>query len=119
LVGVRLQPTENRVTGTIPDGKAKTRGIAFGTHAAEHLIRLRAHDGRNAPSFFTRPPAPGVWRPTTPGTTMYDSGRELRRDVVDARVWLGIHFRFADTASSDLGVRLADWTADHDFQPVS
>jgi hypothetical protein len=50
----------------LPDGKAKTRGIAFGTRAAEHLIRLRAHDGRNAPILFTQPPAPGVWRPTPP-----------------------------------------------------
>jgi hypothetical protein len=51
----------------IPDGKAKTRGVAFGTRAAEHLIRLRANDGRNAPIQFTQPPAPGVWRPTPPG----------------------------------------------------
>ena len=50
----------------LPDGTAKTRGIAFGTRAADSLIRLRAHDGRNAPIFFTRPPAPGVWRPTPP-----------------------------------------------------
>src|SRR5262252_6489258 len=50
----------------IPDGTAKTQGIAFGTRAADSLIRLRAHDGRNAPIFFTRPPAPGVWRPTPP-----------------------------------------------------
>jgi hypothetical protein len=292
----------------IPGGRAKTRGIAFGTRAAEHLIRLRANDGRNAPIEFTRPPAPGVWRPTPPGllpmsapwlgfvapllvrsptqvgpprppaltsarytrdlnevkafgsaasasrtvaqtdtakffsgsalvqynaalanqvsvrhldivdaarmfaavdtsvadalisvwrakydyglwrpitainladtdgnpatvadpswvpllttppypdypsgynvvnatvthgledlfhtrqlrltlistavpgaTRFYDSGRVLRRDVVDARVWLGIHFRFADTASRDLGRRLTDWTLDHYFQPT-
>jgi hypothetical protein len=51
----------------IPDGRAKTRGIAFGVRAADHLIRLRAGDGRNAPIFFTQPPAPGVWRPTPPG----------------------------------------------------
>jgi hypothetical protein len=292
----------------IPDGKAKTRGIAFGTRAAEHLIRLRAHDGRNAPIEFTRPPAPGVWRPTPPGLLpmsapwlgfvtpllarsatqfappsppaltsarytrdfnevkalgsatstertpaqtdtarffsgsalvqynaalrdqvrvrdldivdaarmfaavdmsvadsiisvwhakyvygywrpitainladtdgnpatvadptwtpllvtppypdypsgynvvnatvsqgiedvfrtrhlrltlistavpgvqrFYDSGRTLRRDVVDARVWLGIHFRFADTAARDMGRRLAAWALDHYFQPV-
>ena len=51
----------------IPDGKAKARGIRFGTRAAEHLIRLRADDGRNAPIEFTQPPAPGVWRPTPPG----------------------------------------------------
>jgi hypothetical protein len=50
----------------LPDGTAKRRGIAFGTRAAENLIRLRAHDGRNAPIAFTQPPAPGVWRPTPP-----------------------------------------------------
>jgi hypothetical protein len=50
----------------IPDGKAKTQGIAFGTRAADSVIRLRAHDGRNAPIFFTQLPAPGVWRPTPP-----------------------------------------------------
>ena len=291
----------------IPDGKAKTRGIVFGTRAADSLIRLRAHDGRNAPILFTQPPAPGVWRPTlpafapmvtpwmgfvtpllvrsstqfappppprltsarytrdfnevkafgsatstarTPAQTdtalffssnplvmfnaglrdqvtlrhldivdaarrfaatdmsiadaiisvwhakyvdgtwrpitainladtdnnpatdpdpswvplfptpaypeypsgyngfvasasralenvlhtrhlqltltstasplprQYDSGRALRQDVVNARMWLGIHFRFGDTTARDLGVRLADWTLDHDFQPV-
>ena len=50
----------------ISDGTAKTRGIAFGTGAADSLIRLRAHDGRNAPIVFAQPPAPGVWRPTPP-----------------------------------------------------
>jgi hypothetical protein len=50
----------------IPDGKAKTRGIAFGTLAANTLIAMRTNDGRNAPVFFTQTPAPGVWRPTPP-----------------------------------------------------
>ena len=50
----------------IPDGGPKTRGITFGTRAADNLIRLRADDGRNAPILFTQPPAPGVWRPTPP-----------------------------------------------------
>src|SRR5215470_2862693 len=53
--------------GQIPDGTAKMQGIAFGTRAADSLIRLRAHDGRNAPIFFAQPSAPGVWRPTPPG----------------------------------------------------
>ena len=47
-------------------GKAKAQGIAFGTRAADSLIRLRAYDGRNASILFTKPPAPGVWRPTPP-----------------------------------------------------
>jgi hypothetical protein len=50
----------------LPDGGAKTRGIAFGTRAADNLIQLRANDGRNAPILLTQPPAPGVWRPTPP-----------------------------------------------------
>jgi hypothetical protein len=36
---------------------------------------------------------------------------------VDARVWLGIHFRFADTAGVDMGQRVADWAIDHYFGP--
>jgi hypothetical protein len=48
----------------------------------------------------------------------YDSGDVLRQDVVNARMWLGIHFRYGDTAAGDLGVRLADWTLDHYFQRV-
>ena len=50
----------------LPDGKAKTRGIAFGTRAADNPIRLRANDGRNVPILFTQAPAPGIWRPTPP-----------------------------------------------------
>ena len=48
----------------------------------------------------------------------YDSGGALRRDGVDGRMWLGVHFRFADTAARDMGIRLADWTLDHYFQPL-
>jgi hypothetical protein len=48
----------------------------------------------------------------------YDTGRAVRADVVNARVWLGIHFRFADVGGRNLGVNLADWTLGHYFQPV-
>jgi hypothetical protein len=48
----------------------------------------------------------------------YDTGRALRQDVVDGRMWLGVHFRFADTAARDMGIRLADWALAHYFQPL-
>ena len=51
---------------SIPDGWAKTAGIAFGNAVAQYLIAVRSNDGRNAPVLFTQPPAPGVWRPTPP-----------------------------------------------------
>jgi hypothetical protein len=50
----------------IPDGAGETNGVAFGERVAQHLIDLRAHDGRNAPVQYTKVPAPGVWRPTPP-----------------------------------------------------
>jgi hypothetical protein len=53
-----------------------------------------------------------------PDVRHYDSGRALLRDVVNARIWLGIHFRFADTAARKMGRRLADWTLDHYFQRI-
>jgi hypothetical protein len=50
----------------IADGDAKTEGVDYGVRAADHLIALRANDGRNADIRFTQPAAPGVWRPTPP-----------------------------------------------------
>jgi hypothetical protein len=47
----------------LPDGEAKRRGIAFGTRAAEHLIELRANDGRNAPSSSPDHPRPASGGP--------------------------------------------------------
>ena len=54
--------------GQIPDGAPKDQGIRYGKRAAEHLIELRADDGRFAPIVFNppNPAAPGVWRPTPP-----------------------------------------------------
>jgi hypothetical protein len=57
----------------IPDGKAKTRGEAFGELAADTLIAQRKHDGRNADIQFTQPAAPGVWRPTPPGFAQFNA----------------------------------------------
>jgi hypothetical protein len=54
-----------------------------------------------------------------PDVRHYDSGRAVRADVVNARVWLGFHFRTSDITSRNLGLRLADWTLSHYFQPRS
>ena len=42
----------------------------------------------------------------------------MRTDVIDARVWDGIHFRSADTAGAAIGVDVANWAVDHDFGPT-
>ncbi|MDQ3258902.1 MAG: phosphatase PAP2 family protein, partial [Acidobacteriota bacterium] len=48
----------------IPDGEAKTRGIALGQTAAAAIIALRSDDGSTAQVPYTPGTEPGEWRPT-------------------------------------------------------
>ena len=51
--------------GSIPDGQAKTDGIATGEAAALAMIALRANDGSSPPQFkIPGPPVPGEWQAT-------------------------------------------------------
>jgi hypothetical protein len=53
---------------SIPDGAAKTQGIAVGEAVADLWISQRADDGFRASVSYTppNPPIPGVWIPTAP-----------------------------------------------------
>ncbi|MFL5681066.1 MAG: vanadium-dependent haloperoxidase, partial [Chloroflexota bacterium] len=51
-------------------------------------------------------------------TRHYDAPGSLNDDVVNARIWLGIHFRFADTAGLKVGQHAANWVLGHAFQPI-
>jgi hypothetical protein len=53
-----------------------------------------------------------------PGTRYYDSAATLRADVVNGRMWLGVHFRTADELGSRMGEQVAGWALDHYFRPV-
>jgi len=50
----------------IPDGAAKTRGVAIGQAAAAAILALRIADGSNAPMPYTSGTGPGAWQPTPP-----------------------------------------------------
>ena len=39
-------------------------------------------------------------------------------EVIDARVWGGIHFRTADTQGAVIGKEVARWERKHFFQPT-
>jgi hypothetical protein len=54
----------------IPDGSARSAGIATGEAAAAAMIMLRANDGSAPPEFYVpAPPEPGEWQ-LTPGCTL-------------------------------------------------
>ena len=55
---------------------------------------------------------------TTPGgvTRQFTSFSQLRDDIVEARIWSGIHFRFADTEAAKIGRKVAHWGNQHAFR---
>jgi uncharacterized protein (TIGR03118 family) len=61
-----FQATYQEVLAGIPDGQAKTDGIAVGQFVAQQTLASRAADGSSAVVNFTPGTAPGDWRPTPP-----------------------------------------------------
>ena len=51
-------------------------------------------------------------------TRTYTRFSDAARDVVEARILLGIHFRFADLAARRQGRRVADWAFENVLRPL-
>jgi hypothetical protein len=51
-------------------------------------------------------------------TRTFDRFSQALEEVIDARVWAGIHFRTADVDGAVLGKKVAHWLAKHYFQPL-
>jgi len=51
-------------------------------------------------------------------TRSFDRFSHALKEVIDARVWAGIHFRTADTQGAVLGNKVAHYLKKHAFQPV-
>jgi hypothetical protein len=48
----------------------------------------------------------------------FDTTNELRNEIIDARVWGGLHYRFSGVAGVVLGRKVAKYDLGHAFQPV-
>lgn len=60
-----LDPARTKSLALIPDGEAKSDGIATGEAAANALMALRANDGSSPAQFKAPgPPVPGEWQAT-------------------------------------------------------
>jgi hypothetical protein len=49
----------------------------------------------------------------------YATVQDLRDQIVDARVWAGLHFRYSGKQGIKLGTSVADWTMKHNFRPIA
>jgi hypothetical protein len=58
--------------------------------------------------------------PGTPAQTRhFDRFSDALKEIIDARVWGGIHFRTADVQGAVIGKKVAHWQRRHYFQPVA
>jgi hypothetical protein len=79
-----------------------------------YMHTAKAFFGRNRMEFSVERIVPGV-----PNVTRdYGQFTALVKDTIDARVYLGIHFRAADVQGAALGQDVAHWLDKHYFQPV-
>jgi len=77
-----------------------------------HLEVLKIFFGTNQVQF-------GVTSSRFPGETRYfDRFSDALNEIVDARVWAGLHFRTADIQGRILGRKVAHYMARHYFQPL-
>jgi hypothetical protein len=66
--------------------------------------------------FYSRDAA--TYSGTTPGgvTRQFTSFSQLRDDIVEARIWSGVHFRVADEEGAQIGRKVAHWGNRHAFR---
>jgi hypothetical protein len=76
--------------------------------------------------FFPNAPSGGVSitsrstliQASDPKTRNFDSFSQALAELIEARIWAGLHFRTADVQGQVLGRNVADYMAAHYFQPV-
>jgi hypothetical protein len=48
-------------------------------------------------------------------TEHFDTTQQLRDEIVNARVWAGLHWRSSVVAGENLGDSVAGWSLSHNF----
>jgi hypothetical protein len=84
-------------------------GHACATSAFVHTLKNFFGTDRISVSVFSNKSC--TWR-------SFDRFSDILQEVIDARVWAGIHFRTADTQGTVLGKKVAHYLKKHYFQPV-
>ena len=51
-------------------------------------------------------------------TRHFDSAAQLREEIIDARLWAGLHYRGSSAAGVDLGAKVAHYDLNHAFGPA-
>jgi hypothetical protein len=87
-------------------------------HDGVHVTVLRMFFGDVIEGGYQITSASALLAPAEEKTRTFDTFSEALDEIVEARMWAGLHFRTADVQGRDLGINVANFMADNYFQPV-
>jgi hypothetical protein len=90
----------------------------FPDHPSGHACATGAFVNTLQNFFGTDKIAVSVFSSKSCTTRSFERFSDMLKEVIDARVWAGIHFRTADVQGSVLGNKVAHYLKKHYFQPV-
>ena len=128
---VRASEDENDATVADDPNWAALLTAPYPDHVSGHLGLDSSHTGvlkmffGNAPaggyqitSSFVNPGGAGCPPTTCPATRPFTSFSQAVNEIVEARIWAGLHYRTADVQAVQLGTNVANFGAANYFQPV-
>jgi hypothetical protein len=89
----------------------------FPDHPSGHACNTSAFIHTLQNFFGTDRIAVGAFSNKSCSFRSFDRFSDVLKEVIDARVWAGIHFRTADTQGAVLGKKVAQYLQKHYFQP--
>lgn len=83
-----------------------------------HITILRMFFGDVIEGGFQITSTSALLGPAEPKVRTFDTFSEPMAELIDARIWAGLHYRFADVGGQLLGTNVARYGAAHYFQEV-
>ena len=87
-------------------------------HDGVHVTVLRMFFGDMIEGGYQITSASALLAPAEERTRTFSTFSQALDEIVEARIWAGLHFRTADVHGRDIGINVANFMADNYFQPV-
>ncbi|MFC7495737.1 MULTISPECIES: vanadium-dependent haloperoxidase [unclassified Nocardioides] len=118
--------TEDRNAGTEADtGWSPLISAPYPDHPSGHLCLdgantriLQMFFGDTVPGGFSITSVSTLLQPGDPTVRQFGSFSKVLDELVEARIWAGLHFRTADVQGRALGQNVAGWAASHYLLPL-
>ena len=119
ITAIRLADTDgNEATQAEPGWTPLVLNPPYPEYASGHACLVGAASNTFGYLFGADSLDLDVTSSVTSTSRHYDSADALDEETMNARIWLGIHFRKAMTDGNQLGHDVSDWSIAHYFQPT-